>query len=360
MQYHLALLGELDGVVEQVEQDLAQAGDVAGNGVGNVVVDLVGQVKPLLRRPRGHEVERAFDAVTQVERLVLQLHLARFDLRKVEDVVDDGQQGVAAVADDLGELALFVVEKGVEQQAAHADDGVHRGADLVAHGGQEGALGFVSGLGQFLCGLRLFVQPGVLDGNRRLAAQANGKIKIVLGKTAVLNFVAPDREHADHLIGHRQRHEDDGVFVVIARPGDPGHARVAEWIVDDFGDAGLRHAACDPLSQAKCVVLEQVGVPAHGHPRGQRAIRLQQPDHDIAGVQHVLGAGGDLFQYLLEVERGGNLPPHLVQRCRLAGAALALVEQSCVLDGDARLSRHTDEEIEVILGERIRPCIAPD
>jgi hypothetical protein len=28
-----------------------------------------------------------------------------------------------------------------------ADDGVHRGADLVAHGGQEGALGAVGALG---------------------------------------------------------------------------------------------------------------------------------------------------------------------------------------------------------------------
>ena len=61
-------------------------------------------------------------------------------------------------ADGLGELALLAVERGVEQQPAHADDGVHRRADLVAHLRQEGALGLggrfggLLGLAQFLLG----------------------------------------------------------------------------------------------------------------------------------------------------------------------------------------------------------------
>ena len=37
------------------------------------------------------------------------------------------------------------VERRVQQQTAHADDGVHRRADFVAHRGEEGALGFVRG-----------------------------------------------------------------------------------------------------------------------------------------------------------------------------------------------------------------------
>jgi hypothetical protein len=38
------------------------------------------------------------------------------------------------------------------EQVGHADDGVHRGADLVAHVGQEGALGLVGRLGGLLGG----------------------------------------------------------------------------------------------------------------------------------------------------------------------------------------------------------------
>ena len=51
------------------------------------------------------------------------------------------------------------VELGVQQQAGHADDGVHRRADLVAHVGQEGALGPRGGFGFCALGLlRLFEQ----------------------------------------------------------------------------------------------------------------------------------------------------------------------------------------------------------
>ncbi len=69
--------------------------------------------------------------------------LVRLDLRQIEDVVDDAQQ-VPRRAADLGDavelpwLPDFPVE-----QVRQPDDGVHRGADFVAHVGQEGALGAV-------------------------------------------------------------------------------------------------------------------------------------------------------------------------------------------------------------------------
>jgi hypothetical protein len=42
-----------------------------------------------------------------------------------------------------GVVVLLGVERRVEQQAAHADHGVHRRADLVAHRGEEAALRLV-------------------------------------------------------------------------------------------------------------------------------------------------------------------------------------------------------------------------
>ncbi len=58
----------------------------------------------------------------------------------------------------LGEVPLVGVEVGVQQQAAHADDTVHRRADLVAHVGQKLTLEprclqrLVTGAGQLGCG----------------------------------------------------------------------------------------------------------------------------------------------------------------------------------------------------------------
>ena len=69
---------------------------------------IVGNIQALFDRLGRDQVEGALDHFAQVEGLVLQVHLPGFDLAEVQDVVDDGQQGITAVADDLGELALFL------------------------------------------------------------------------------------------------------------------------------------------------------------------------------------------------------------------------------------------------------------
>ena len=75
------------------------------------------------------------------------------------------------LADGLGELALLWVKPRVQQQAGHADDGVHRRADFVAHGGQKCALGLAGLACLFLRSrpfddltLRLLVELCILDG----------------------------------------------------------------------------------------------------------------------------------------------------------------------------------------------------
>jgi hypothetical protein len=125
-QHDLALLGEFDRVAEQVDQDLAQAGHIAFDAGRHVVVHDVGDVESFFDGAPGRQVQRGFDAFAQVEGLEFHVHPARLDLAEVEDVVDDGEQGVARVADGFGVVALFIVELGIHEQAAHTDDRVHR------------------------------------------------------------------------------------------------------------------------------------------------------------------------------------------------------------------------------------------
>ena len=134
-QHHLAGFGELDRVGQQVEQDLPQPRHVAIQRRWHLVFEDIGDVKVLLGGTAADQVERRFDAFTQVEGMHLDVHPPGLDLGEVEDVVDDRQQRIARVADGGGEVALVVGERCVQQQAAHADDGIHRRADLVAHGG---------------------------------------------------------------------------------------------------------------------------------------------------------------------------------------------------------------------------------
>ncbi len=149
----LTRLRELDRVADEVGQHLAHATGVAPDDAGDRPLDDGHELEALgLGRP-GQEVDDVADDVADPEVDLLDLQLAGFDLREVEDVVDDRQQRLARVPHRLRVVALAGVEIGLEQQVGHADDAVHRRADLVAHVGQEvglqprGLRGLVAGVG---------------------------------------------------------------------------------------------------------------------------------------------------------------------------------------------------------------------
>jgi hypothetical protein len=78
-----------------------------------------------------------FDHREQVEVQLLETELARFDLGKVENVIDDGHQRIRAGVNSLSVLPLLGGQFRVKQQPGHADDAVHRGANLVTHVGEK-------------------------------------------------------------------------------------------------------------------------------------------------------------------------------------------------------------------------------
>ena len=138
---HFALVGELHGVADEIDQDLPQPGHVADQDLGNGIVHQVGEVEVLLGGLGRQQIHGLLDAGVEFEGMVFQLQLAGFDLGEVQDVIDDGQQRVGAAAGGLDIIALLVRQFGVQQQGGHADDAVHGRADFVAHVGQELGLG---------------------------------------------------------------------------------------------------------------------------------------------------------------------------------------------------------------------------
>ena len=108
----------------------------------------------------------------------LEVDLAGLDLREVEDVVDDRQQRVARRPDRVGVVALLVIERRVEQQAAHADDRVHRRPDLVAHRREERALGLVGVLGRLAGGLARRGTGGRSRGDRGLLREPDQQVEV--------------------------------------------------------------------------------------------------------------------------------------------------------------------------------------
>ena len=158
------LLGELEGVAHQVDDDLPQPAVVAHQQVGHVGMDVVGQLQILLVGAQGERLHRVAEALPQVERLALQVQLAGLDLREVQDVVDHRQQCLAGITHGGEELALLGRQLALQHQFGHADHGVERRADLVAHIRQERALRPAGGLGSVLGPQQLGIGAGQLGG----------------------------------------------------------------------------------------------------------------------------------------------------------------------------------------------------
>ena len=142
----MALLGELHGVADQVEQRLAQAHRVGGHPA-DARLGVDDELQPL---GDGLGLQQLRDALHQgagVDRLGRELKVAGLDLREVDHVVQQlGQHGAAAQR--LFQQAAAVGDEAFRlQQVQHAHHPVQRRADFVAHVGEEGGLGLGGGLG---------------------------------------------------------------------------------------------------------------------------------------------------------------------------------------------------------------------
>ena len=103
----MATIGELDGVAGQVDQHLTQAIGVAFDEGRHIVGDDEPQIDALLAGTRRQDRQHALHDLAQDERRGHQIEMSRLDLREVEDVVDDGEQRIAADANRLGAIALL-------------------------------------------------------------------------------------------------------------------------------------------------------------------------------------------------------------------------------------------------------------
>ncbi len=149
-QFDLAGAGELEGIAEQVGDDLFQARGIGADRGRQAVVDVDLEVQLPLA---GHVPEAAIQALREAGQTQMVDHhfeLAGFDLGQIEDVVDQLQQLRTALEDDLGRLHFirrqmtFVV---VGQALRQDQETVQRRAQLVRHVGQEFAL-VLAGAGQ--------------------------------------------------------------------------------------------------------------------------------------------------------------------------------------------------------------------
>ena len=172
---------ELDGVVQEVEQDLLDARLVAKHHRRQRGIHRGGQVEALAGGDAADDGERVGNERAPGEGRVLDLDGAGLDLGEVQHVVDHRQQGRAGGLDEFGLVAEPAGQGFVLQhQVGETDDTAEGRADLVAHDGQEIRLRPVGGFRLALRDLRALQRGG----------------EVVLGELALAE-IAQDRDEAD-------------------------------------------------------------------------------------------------------------------------------------------------------------------
>src|SRR5882757_6438641 len=204
-----AALGELDRIVGEVDDDLAQGAPVGAHG------------KALWHRHREFQTlglclraQRCADLVDHflaIDRDEVQFHFARFDLGEIEQVVDEREQVLCAGLHRAQLLLLVGVERPRElhqEGPGKADDRVQGRAQLVAHAGEKAVL-CLHGVGELHVlllqrALDVLALRDVADGARnqrpffrfeRAQADLDGKLGSVLAPAVELQTHA----HRSHL-----------------------------------------------------------------------------------------------------------------------------------------------------------------
>ena len=144
-----AMLGELDGVADQVQQDLTKPRLIPAKAAPGRRIDENAEVDPLLVGFRRQQADGGFDRVEELEIDDFEVDLAGLELRNIQNVVDQGEQRLGAVAHCDRTFALLRCQIGLQQQSVHPDDAVHRGTNLVGHIGEEIRFGAVRLFGGF-------------------------------------------------------------------------------------------------------------------------------------------------------------------------------------------------------------------
>ena len=145
-QHDLTALRELHRVRQQVHEHLLEPIRVPAHQLGEAGLNLRDEVDPPPLSLLADQREGLGDDVVEVEGRPLEHEPPGVDLREVQDVVDDREEQPPARLNRAHELELPRGQLGVEQERRHPDDRVHRGADLVAHVGEEAALAEGRGL----------------------------------------------------------------------------------------------------------------------------------------------------------------------------------------------------------------------
>ena len=254
---HIAAIGELDRVADEIQQHLSQMRGVAAQNVRDILrdVDLIRQLFAACGR-RDDQTD-VLDDFGKPEIDQRKLELARLDRGNVEHILDQRQQRARRCLDGVEIFALFGIQPGRREQFRHARKTVERRPELMAHVRKEAALGFIGPIGFLGRAGQCAQQAGEIHRNGgEPDQQADRETGIPSPVRGVINHrTERDHRHRDRraqiaiaeaqAVAHRDPHQDHI---------DPGqglaqldHRRAHQRIVGDHADetTAMRHMRAD-------------------------------------------------------------------------------------------------------------------
>jgi len=318
---HAALLGELDGIANQVGQQLPEPHRVGVHQCGQALRRFVGERDSFLVGLSAQHGHRLMDQLQGRAPDLFDVHASGFDFRQVQDVVDQIQQVLAAGVNRIEVLLPFqlVALKPAAQHIGEAEYGIHRGADLVAHAGQKIALRLVGRVRGFLRAtqflLRLLQLRDVLE-----ARQDPTHFSVV-----ARDGCAVDHERTPFALGVRQVHHDAGERHFVANRGFP---RILQLV------AGRRR---DPRQVRRRPTHQPLGRLAHDV--GQRLIG----QHDTILVVQYEQA------FSQRIERRTHSPRYHLRR-------IHMLQRPAQVEAREQKRRRTDEDdVEYFAAGHVAP-----
>src|SRR6516225_8692304 len=206
---NFARISELDGVANKIDQNLRQSSAVTmawWQFRGHL--DFEGQL--FVSRQR---LQRAADGLGDVLNAVIgefEHELTGFDLGQIEHVIDKSEQVLAVglkAFEYAKHLLRWLAVSAVRHQFGVTENGVERGAQLVAHIGEELRLVLARLFKLPTLVLNFIEQSHVLDGYARLVGEGRHQIDLLVGEGA--NDLAHEDDSADRMTFAQQRHAED-------------------------------------------------------------------------------------------------------------------------------------------------------
>ena len=130
---HFPLLGKLQGITNQVSENLAQAVGITGNRLRRVGINIKQQFQFFSVCVLGQQFHHFFNGLAHIEIDRFKFQLTGLYFGKIENIVNDMQQSLARTVHGAAKFLLLLCQLGSQQQFGHTQNTIHRRPDLMTH-----------------------------------------------------------------------------------------------------------------------------------------------------------------------------------------------------------------------------------